>query len=332
MRIFSGIQPTGRLHIGNYLGALKNWVALQDGNECVFGIVDYHAITVPFSPGEMKEAVIECAKGYLACGIDPQKSILMLQSLVPEHIELAWIFNCVSSVQDLLRVPTYKEKAGQQKGFVSLGLLSYPVLMASDILIYKAEGVPVGDDQMPHIELAREIAREFNKRFGNTFPEPKGLLTRTPRILGVDGKNKMAKSLDNCIYLDESKDEIWKKLAPAVTDTRRKRREDPGEPNDCNIFKSYHRGFSDSDEIAYVENGCRKASIGCLECKKILLENMVEELAPIREKIKKFKDSDVMGILLVGSSRAESIARNTLCEAKEKIGFDYSRMCISTCR
>jgi tryptophanyl-tRNA synthetase len=322
-RIFSGAQPTGRLHIGNYLGALKNWVRLQDDYDCVFGIVDYHAITVPFSPQEIKKRVFNCAVGFLASGIDPEKSIIMLQSLVPQHTELTWIFNCISPVQDLMRVPTFKEKASQQKGNVSAGLLDYPVLMAVDILIYKAEFVPVGDDQIPHIELTREIAREFNKKFGKTFPEPKEIVG--PRVLGLDGKNKMSKTLDNCIYLDESPDEIWKKLAPAVTDTKRKRRQDPGEPNDCNIFNSYHKEFSSKEELTYIEEGCRNASIGCLDCKRILFDNTVRELAPVKERIESLKDKKdyVMDVIIEGSKKARILAEETLREVKQKMGFDY---------
>jgi len=322
-RIFSGAQPTGRLHIGNYLGALKNWAQLQNNYDCVFGIVDYHAITVPFSPQEIKKRVFDCAVGFLASGIDPEKSIIMLQSLVPQHAELTWIFNCISPVQELMRVPTFKEKASQQKGNVNIGLLDYPVLMAVDILIYKAEFVPVGDDQIPHIELTREIAREFNKRFGETFPEPKEIVR--PRMLGLDGTNKMSKTLGNCIYLDESPDEIWKKLAPAVTDTMRKKRQDPGEPNDCNIFKSYHKAFSNREELTYVEKGCRNASIGCLDCKRILFDNIVKELTPVREKIERFKDKKdyVMDVIIEGSKKAGVLADETLREVKQKIGFDY---------
>lgn len=322
-RIFSGAQPTGRLHIGNYLGALQNWAHLQKDYDCIFGIVDYHAISVPFSPEEIKERVFDCAIGFLASGIDPKKSIIMLQSLVPQHTELTWIFNCISPVQELMRVPTFKEKASQHKGNVTMGLLDYPVLMAVDILIYKAEFVPVGDDQIPHIELTREIAREFNKRFGKTFPEPKEIVR--PRILGLDGENKMSKTLDNCIYLDESPDEMWKKLAPAVTDTKRKRRQDPGEPNDCNVFKSYHRGFSSREELLYVEEGCRNASIGCLDCKRILFDNMVKELSPVKEKIESLKERKnyVIDVIIEGSRKARILTEETLREVKEKIGFDY---------
>ncbi len=322
-RIFSGAQPTGRLHIGNYLGALQNWAHLQKDYDCIFGIVDYHAISVPFSPEEIKERVFDCAIGFLASGIDPKKSIIMLQSLVPQHTELTWIFNCISPVQELMRVPTFKEKASQHKGNVTMGLLDYPVLMAVDILIYKAEFVPVGDDQIPHIELTREIAREFNKRFGKTFPEPKEIVR--PRILGLDGENKMSKTLGNCIYLDESPDEMWKKLAPAVTDTKRKRRQDPGEPNDCNVFKSYHRGFSSREELLYIEEGCRNASIGCLDCKRILFDNMVKELSPVKEKIESLKERKnyVIDVIIEGSRKARILTEETLREVKEKIGFDY---------
>lgn len=322
-KIFSGAQPTGRLHVGNYVGALKNWALLQDDYDCVFGVVDYHAISVRFPPTEMRNRVLDCTVGFLASGIDPEKSIIMVQSLVPEHTELTWIFNSLSPVQDLMRVPTFKEKSSQHMGDVNMALLDYPVLMAADILIYKAEFVPVGDDQVPHIELTREIAREFNKRYGETFPEPKEIVR--PRILGLDGQSKMSKTLGNCIFLDETPDEIWKKIAPALTDTRRKRRHDAGEPNECNIYTSYLKNFCDEDAMRYIEEGCRKASIGCLECKKILFEKMVKELAPVREKILalRHKKDYVMDILHEGSQKARTIARETLKEVKKRIGFDY---------
>jgi len=323
-RIFSGIQPSGRLHIGNYLGAIKNWIPLQEKYECVWGIVDYHAITVRFKPEEMHKRILECAINYIASGLNPEKSILMLQSLVPEHTELAWILGTVAPVQDLMRVPTYKEKTLQNKDNVNMGLLSYPILMAADILIYKSVKVPVGEDQVPHIELTREIARRFNKTFGKTFPEPEEIVGKGARVLGLDGAAKMSKSLNNCIYLDESREEIWKKLAPAVTDTARKRRNDPGNPDICNIF-SYHKIFSSISEIEKIREGCRTASIGCLDCKRVLLDNIVKEIAPIREKQKELwnKENYVKEVITESSKRARKIARETLREVKKKIGLSF---------
>lgn len=323
-RFFSGAQPTGRLHIGNYFGAIKNWVRLQDKYECIFGIVDYHAITVSYNPQEMKNRILDCAISYLACGIDPEKSILMLQSLVPEHTELAWILNTVTPLAWLERVPTFKEKVSQHPQNINAGLLDYPVLMAADILLYKSVVVPVGEDQLPHLELTREIARKFNGTFGYTFPEPKEIVGKGARILGLDGINKMSKSLNNCIYLNDSPEVLWKKLSTAVTDTNRKRRKDPGNPDICNLF-SMHKLVSKKEEIEMIRKGCQTAEIGCLDCKKILAENMSREFEPIREKQNMlWKDlQKVEDILREGSNKARIIACLTLREVKEKIGVYF---------
>lgn len=324
-RLFSGIQPTGGLHIGNYFGAIKNWVKLQEKYECIFGIVDYHAITVNYNPEEMRRRILDCAISYLACGIDPEKSTLMLQSLVPEHTELAWILNTVTPLAWLERVPTFKEKVSQNPQNINTGLLDYPVLMAADILLYKSVVVPVGEDQLPHLELTREIARKFNKTFGYTFPEPREITGKGARILGLDGVNKMSKSLNNCIYLSDSPQVIWEKLSTAVTDTNRKRREDPGNPEVCNLF-SMHKLVSKKEEIETVRRGCQRAGIGCLDCKKILAKNMSQELEPIREKQNMLWENlkDVEDIIKEGSNKARMIARQTLKEVKEKIGLYFN--------
>ncbi len=320
--VFSGIQPSGRLHIGNYVGAMRNMIALQDEYECVYGIVDYHAITVPFQPSEMEQRIFNCAVDYIAAGIDPEKSILMLQSTVFEHTELAWILNTITPISWLTRVPTFKEKREQNPDYVNMGLLDYPVLMAADIILYKSVVVPVGEDQIPHLELTREIVRRFNTYFGETFPEPKEYLGKVSKILGLDGVNKMSKSLDNCIYLDEDRETIWNKLSTAVTDTNRKRRSDPGNPEVCNIY-TIHRAFSSQKDIDYCAQECRKAGIGCLDCKKILLENLFEKLEPIQEKQKKLRDRPdyVFSILQDGYKRAKEIARKTMDEVYERIGI-----------
>jgi tryptophanyl-tRNA synthetase len=320
--VFSGIQPSGRLHIANYLCTMRNMIALQDDYTCVYGIVDYHAMTVPFDPGEIEKNILNCAVDYLAAGIDPAKSMLMLQSTVSEHTELAWILNTITPVSWLLRVPTFKEKRKQNPDYVNMGLLDYPVLMASDIILYKSVVVPVGDDQLPHLELTREIVRRFNSLFGETFPEPREKLAAISRILGLDGVNKMSKSLDNCIYLDEEKDAIWKKLSTAVTDTNRKKRTDPGNPAVCNIY-TMHRMLSSDKEIAYVDKECRVAGIGCLDCKKILLENIDKTLQPIRQKQAELrkKTDYVHDVLKDGSKRAKTIAEKTMDEVYSKIGI-----------
>jgi tryptophanyl-tRNA synthetase len=320
--IFSGIQPSGRLHIGNLVGAIREWVKLQDEYCCVYGIVDYHAMTLPFDPKDMEKRIFDCAVDYLAAGIDPEKSILMLQSTVSEHTELAWILNTITPISWLMRVPTFKEKRKQNPDYVHMGLLDYPVLMAADIILYKAVAVPVGEDQLAHLELTREILRKFNSTFGETFPEPKAIQGKVTKILGLDGVSKMSKSLDNCLYLDESRDELWKKLSTAVTDTNRKRRSDPGNPDVCNIY-TMHRAFSKPDEIAHVAAECRKAGIGCLDCKRILLENICRELAPFQEKRDKLlKDPDyVYGVLRDCGHQAKKIAAATMTEVYTKIGI-----------
>ncbi len=321
-RVFSGIQPSGRLHIGNYVGAIMNWVNMQDEYLCVFGIVDYHAMTVRFEPREMEERILNAAIDYLAAGIDEQKSILMVQSTVSEHTELVWILNTITPVGWLSRVPTYKEKIKANPDYVHMGLFDYPVLMAADIILYKAAVVPVGDDQVAHLELTREIARRFNSHFGNTFPEPKAKLGQVPRILGLDGVNKMSKSLDNCIYLDDTEEQIGHKLSTAVTDTHRKRRIDPGNPDVCNIF-TMHKAFSPEQDQEYCSNECRKAGIGCLDCKKILQKNIFKVLGPVQERQKDLRSRKdfVHDILREGRKRAKEIAVKTMDEVYEKIGI-----------
>ncbi|MEO0095036.1 MAG: tryptophan--tRNA ligase [candidate division WOR-3 bacterium] len=320
--VFSGIQPSGRLHIGNYVGAMRNMIALQDDYQCIYGIVDYHAMTVPFEPKEMEMRIFNCAVDYIAAGIDPKKSILMLQSTVSEHTELAWILNTITPISWLTRVPTFKEKKSQNPDYVNMGLLDYPVLMAADIILYKSVVVPVGEDQIPHLELTREIVRKFNAYFGETFPEPKEYLGKVTKILGLDGVNKMSKSLENCIYLDEDKDSIWNKLSTAVTDTNRKRRTDPGNPEVCNIY-TMHLAFSSQKDIDYCAKECRKAGIGCLDCKKILFENMYNALKPIQDRQKELQNKPdyIYEVLQDGYSRAKRIARETIEEVYEKIGI-----------
>ncbi len=321
--VFSGIQPSGRLHIVNYVGAMKNMIALQDEYFCIYGIVDYHAMTVRFDPKEMEMSIFNAAVDYLAAGIDPEKSILMLQSTVSEHTELAWILNTITPISWLSRVPTFKEKSKENPDYVNMGLFDYPALMAADIILYKAHVVPVGDDQVAHLELTREIVRRFNSSFGQTFPEPEAKLGEISRILGLEGVNKMSKSLGNCVYLDETKEEIWKKLSTAVTDTNRKKRNDPGNPDICNIF-TMHKAFSKQEDIEHCAQGCRTAGIGCLDCKKILLDNMYKELEPIQNKQKELRSKKdyIYEVLRNGKKRAKEIAQKTMDEVYEKIGID----------
>ncbi len=323
-RVFSGIQPTGIIHIGNYLGAIKRWIDLIDDYECIYCIVDYHAITVTYNPKELPIKIMESAKILMAAGIDPERVTLFVQSSVPEHTELEWILNTITPVGDLERMTQYKDKRQHNIENINTGLLTYPVLMASDILLYKAEVVPVGEDQKQHLELTREIVRRFNRRFGNTFPEPQTLLGDAPRIKGLDGNAKMSKSLNNYIALVEEKEEIWNKLRIAVTDPARKRRTDPGNPDICNIF-SLHRYFSSDEEIEEVEKGCRKAEIGCIDCKRMLAENINRVISPIREKKKEYdgKEDEVREILYDGAGQAKRIAEKTIEEVREKIGVKF---------
>jgi tryptophanyl-tRNA synthetase len=321
-RVFSGIQPSGELHIGNYLGAVKNWVALQDQHECLFCIVDYHAITVPYEPPMLRQRTRDMAISLMAAGVDPDRCTLFVQSAVPEHTELAWIFNSVTPLGELERQTQFKEKAQRQES-VLVGLLNYPVLQAADILLYRAELVPVGEDQLQHLELSREIARRWNARFGaDFFPEPKPLLTATRRIMGLDGQTKMSKSLGNTVGLAEPKESLWEKLRPAVTDPKRVRRTDPGTPEVCNIYH-LHGAFSDPETVDHVAVQCRTAGWGCIDCKKTLFEAMNRELEPIRERTRELegKPELVRELLDAGNARARTIARRTLEEVRERMGL-----------
>ncbi len=321
-RIFSGIQPSGELHIGNYLGAVKNWVALQYEMESLFCIVDYHAITIPFEPAELRRRTLEMGLSLLASGIDPERAILFVQSRVPEHTELAWIFNSVAPLGELERQTQFKDKAERQES-VNAGLLTYPVLQAADILLYKADTVPVGEDQLQHLELSREIARRWNSRFAEGFfPEPEARLTPTRRILGLDGQAKMSKSLGNTIGLLEEPAAMWEKLRPAMTDPARVRRSDPGTPEICNIF-SLHKAFSPAATVEHVAVQCRTAGWGCIDCKKVLFDSMQQELTPIRERADALTTipGRVAELLEDGAQRAQSKASLTMAEVKAHMGL-----------
>jgi tryptophanyl-tRNA synthetase len=324
-RIFSGIQPTGDIHIGNYVGAIRNWVQLADRYECIFCVVDYHAITVDYEVEDLQRKVMETATILVASGLTPERCIVFVQSHVVEHTELGWIFNCITPIGDLERMTQFKEKGRQQRSNINLGLLAYPVLQAADILIYKAGYVPVGEDQVQHVELSREIARKFNARFGETFPEPQVILSSAPRILGLDGKAKMSKSLNNSIGLMEPPEAIWEKLRTAVTDEHRQRRSDPGHPEHCNIF-TMHKAFSKPDQISYCDHGCRTAEIGCIDCKKILYENMMKELTPIQKRVKEINadPKTIVGVLSSGAGRCRAIVGKVMDEVRQKIGVKSS--------
>lgn len=320
-RIFSGIQPSGELHIGNLLGAVSHWVDLQERYECIYAIVDLHAITQDFDPREMPARVFDLAKGLLACGLDPGRCTLFVQSTVPEHTELTWILNTLTPIGLLSRMTQFKDKS-EGKGEVAVGLFDYPVLQAADIILYKADAVPVGEDQQQHLEFTRDLVRKFNLRFGETFPEPRTLLSSAPRVLGLDGERKMSKSLGNHIALTDDPETVWKKLGPAKTDVQRKRRSDPGRPEVCNIF-SYHRFFSSPEEQEWAREGCASAGIGCVDCKKVVAKNIDAVLEPIRERHAELDahPGRVEEVLAAGTGRLRPVAEATLREVRQKMGL-----------
>ena len=322
-RVFSGIQPSGELHIGNYLGAVQNWVRLQTQHECLFCVVDLHAITQAYDTDTLAQRTIDMTIGLLASGLDPERCTLFVQSHVVEHSELNWLLNTVTPLGELERQTQFKDKAQRQESVLA-GLLNYPVLQAADVLLYRATLVPVGEDQLQHLELMREIARRWNTRFGNgfTFPEPQAQLSTAKRVLGLDGQAKMSKSLGNTIALFDSPDVIWEKLRPAATDPARVTRKDPGNPDVCNIF-TIHQGFSPPETQAMVAEKCRTAGWGCLDCKRVLADNMVATLTPIRERAERLKSSPrrIMDVLRAGAERAGGLARETMTQVRKRMGF-----------
>jgi tryptophanyl-tRNA synthetase len=323
-RVFSGIQPSGELHIGNYLGAVRNWAQVQYRYESFYCIVDYHAITVPYEPRELPGRIRAMAISLLAAGIDPNKATLFVQSAVPEHTELAWIFNAITPLGELERQTQFKDKAQRQES-VTAGLLNYPVLQAADILIYRANLVPVGEDQVQHLELSREIARRWNARFAPDeayFPEPAPLLTPVRRIMGLDGQAKMSKSIGNTIGLLEPMDDIWEKLRPAVTDPKRIRRSDPGTPEVCNIYH-LHRAVNPPDVVENVAQQCRTAGWGCIDCKRVLFDGLKRELEPIQTRAAELASEPrrVDSVLAAGAEAAGRIARETIRDVRGRMGL-----------
>jgi len=321
-RIFSGIQPSGELHIGNYLGAVKNWAELQQSYESFFCVVDYHAITVPYEPDDLRTRRREMVVSLLAAGLDPSRATIFVQSMVPEHTELAWIFNTITPLGELERQTQFKDKASRQES-IAAGLLNYPVLQAADILLYRADLVPVGEDQVQHLELSREISRRWNARFGDGyFPEPQAKLTPSRRILGLDGQAKMSKSMGNTVGLLEEPAAIWEKLRPAVTDPARVRKTDPGTPEVCNIYH-LHKAFSPPETVTHVENQCRSAGWGCIECKKVLFENLNAELTPIRARAADIRahPERVEQVVNDGAATARRVAGQTIREVKDRMGL-----------
>jgi tryptophanyl-tRNA synthetase len=322
-RVFSGARPTGRQHLGNYLGAIKNYVALQADYDCIYCIVDLHALTTLETTQNLKENTYEMTLDWLAAGIDPQKTILFVQSNVPEVTELHTILSMVTPLGKLTDLPTFKEKIRENPNNINYGLVGYPVLMSADILLYKANAVPVGVDQAPHIEFARELVRTFNHRYHtNVLVEPEMKVTEVPKVLGIDGKNKMSKSLDNHIEIAATPEETLQRVMKMVTDPARQRRTDPGNPDVCNVF-TLHKVFSSPEEVEMVNRECRRAGIGCVEDKQLFARNLNAALAPFREKRAELdRNPDfVFDVLREGAKRARVIAQQTMAEVREAIGL-----------
>jgi tryptophanyl-tRNA synthetase len=296
---------------------------MMDDYDCTFCVVDLHAMTIPYSPDDMRTRIVDTFVLNMAAGLDPERSVLFVQSHVPEVTELCWILMSSATVGDLNRMTQFKDKSEKMEGPVNAGLLTYPVLMAADILLYKASVVPVGDDQTQHLELSREICRRFNSTFGETFPEPQAMLGAVgTRLMGLDAKDKMSKSLNNYISLLDLPDQVWEKLRTAATDPARVKRTDPGTPEICNVF-TMQQAFSPEADVEWAAEGCRTAGIGCVDCKKKLCENMVAELAPIRERYEDMmsRPDDVRDLMAAGAARAREVAVETMAEVRQKTGL-----------
>jgi len=326
-RIFSGIQPTGRAHLGNYLGAIQNWVALQEEYDCIYCIVDVHALTTLTDPEQtraIRPNIQEIVLDWLTAGLDPERSILFVQSHVPEVMTLHTLLSMVTPLGWLMRVPTFKEKVRQMEETeesVSYGLVGYPVLMTADIILYKADTVPVGRDQLPHLELAREIARRFNRMFGKTFPEPQAKLSEAPMILGLDGQQKMSKSLDNHIELAATPEETRRRVLTAFTDPQRIRRTDQGRPWVCNVYTLHQ--YVNPDELETIYQECTTARRGCVDCKEHLARGINRFLEPVRERRRQYESHPGLAneVLAEGARRARAIAQDTIAEVIAKLSL-----------
>ncbi len=326
-RVLSGMQPSGPLHLGNLIGALSNWVSIQDKYECYFFVADWHALTTGYlNPSQIKEYTVDLLMNFISAGLDPEKSTIFIQSKVPEHAELHVFLSMITPLGWLERVPTYKEKKEQikDKDLDTYGFLGYPVLQTADIIIYRAKYVPVGIDQVPHLEISREIARRFNYLYGKEFfPEPEALLTQFPKVPGTDGR-KMSKSYENAIYLGDDEKTVTEKLRTMVTDPARKRRTDKGDPQKCPVF-DLHKIFSTEEEKKEVAEGCVTATIGCIDCKKILIKHVIDILKPIWDKRQQLinNPSLLIEIAQEGSKKARKVAGETMREMKEVIGWIF---------
>ncbi|MBN1177670.1 MAG: tryptophan--tRNA ligase [Anaerolineae bacterium] len=325
-RVFSGARPTGRQHLGNYLGAIRNYVALQEDYHCVYCVVDLHALTTLQDTEKLREWTYEMALDWLAAGMDPDKgTILFVQSHVPQVTELHTIFSMLTPLGWLERLPTFKEKVRQQPENVNYGLIGYPVLMAADIALYKADTVPVGVDQAAHLEITREIVRRFNFHFGEVLVEPQAKHTEFPKVLGTDGEQKMSKSLDNHIEIAATPEEITQRVMQMVTDPARRFRSDPGHPEVCNVFALH--GYFSPNEVEQIERECRAAEIGCVQCKRLFAQNLAAYFAPLRERRAALsaRPDDVWDVLAEGARRAEVIAEAVITEVKDAVGLPLRR-------
>lgn len=323
-RVLSGMRPTGPLHLGNLHGALLNWVDMQETYDCFFFIADWHALTSDYEdPSQISGYTREIIKDWLSVGLSPEKSTLFVQSDIKEHAELFLIFSMITPVPWLERNPTYKDQMIQlnNKDLSTFGFLGYPVLQAADIIMYKANAVPVGVDQVPHVEITREIARRFNYFYGNVFPEPETILTQTPKILGLD-RRKMSKSYNNAIYLSDSPEEVTTKVSQMITDPQRARKSDPGDPDVCNVYE-FHKLYTDPESTTTIAKECRSAEIGCVDCKKIMGRNLLAALAPIHEKRDYYNHHPelVADIIEEGCNKAGKVARRTMAEVRNVIGM-----------
>ena len=321
-RIVSGMRPTGALHLGNYHGALANWITMQDDYDCFFFVADWHALTSDYeNPAHIPAFTRQMIVDWLSAGLSPEKCTLFVQSHIKEHAELFLLLSMITPVPWLERNPTYKEQieALNNKDLSTLGFLGYPVLQAADIIIYKAEGVPVGIDQAPHIEITREIARRFNYLFGSVFPEPATILTQTSKILGID-RRKMSKSYQNAIFLSDTPEDISARIAMMITDPQRMRKSDPGNPDICNVFE-FHKIYSEPETVASVNADCRAARIGCVECKKRMAKGLIQALEPIREKNRYYTDhpDQVDAVITAGREKAGRVAAETMAQVRTAV-------------
>src|SRR3982075_412075 len=318
IRILSGMRPTGRFHLGNYLGAAKNWVELQNKYECYYFVADYHALTTEPDGHTVESKIYDLTADLIAVGLDPKRSVIYQQSKVPEVAELTLLLSMVTPYSWVLRTPTFKEMAKKHPDNVNLGLLSYPVLQGADIVMVKGQGVPVGKDQLPHLELIREVVRKFNRTYSPVFPEPRALLTETPLIKGTDGKQRMSKTVGNIVGVTDEPNVIRKQVMSMVTDVKRPRKTDPGHPRTCNVCAFYKLFF---DDWQHYWDLCRKAQIGCHEKKRLLAERIIERFAPFREVRSELSPEKVMSVLDEGSLRARDVARHTMAEVRQAVGL-----------